>query len=216
MWSTRGRACSRSPTPGKDRAASLAAVEALEPLDTDAPAGDLLNVLSEAVDGARTAVREFTASDPAHEDTGTTLTAMLWSGSQLALVHVGDSRAYLWRDGDLFQVTHDHTYVQSLVDEGRFSPDEAASQPQRAMLLRALQRDGTAEPDLHLREARAGDRYLLCSDGLHAVIAEERLREVLEAEADPQDAVDRFVRLVNDGGAPDNIACVLADVVSAS
>ena len=101
---------------------------------------------------------------------GTTLTAMLWSGSQLALVHIGDSRAYLLRDGELFQITHDHTLVQSLLDEGRITAEEAASHPQRSLLLRALDGGDDPAPDLQLREARAGDRYLLCSDGLHAVV----------------------------------------------
>src|SRR2546430_3645777 len=93
-----------------------------------------------------------------HGHTGTTVTAMLWSGSQLALVHIGDCRAYLLRDGELFQITHDHTVVQSLIDEGRITPEEAASHPQRSLLLRAI--DGTAvELDTSLHDARAGDRY---------------------------------------------------------
>jgi protein phosphatase len=187
-----------------------------------------------AVRDAGTAVREFAAADPSLHEVGTTLTAMLWSGSQLALVHVGDSRAYLLRDGELYQITHDHTVVQSLVDEGRLTAEEAASHPQRSILIRALHA-GTAaepagpgaepagpgaepagpgaEPDLQLRDARIGDRYLLCSDGLHTVVPTAMLRDVLSAVPDPDQAVRRLVELANHGGGPDNIACVVADVV---
>ena len=199
---------------GGDRTASAVAIEALEFLDTELPAGDLLHRLREAMDGAQIAVREFITADPARENTGTTLTAMMWDGAQFALGHVGDSRVYLLRGGATTQITHDHTYVQSLVDEGRMTPDEAASHPQRATLVRALHRDATTEPDLHLREARPVDRYLLCSDGLHAVVPEQRLHEVLETAPTPQGAVDQFIALTNDAGAPDNVSCIIVDVLT--
>lgn len=138
---------------GADHAASTAALDALIPLDAEAPAGDPLEVLGSAAAGARKAVQDFATSDPSRARSGTTLTAMLWSGTQCGVVHVGDSRVYLLRGGELSQITHDHTYVQSLVDEGKLTPEEAATHPQRATLLRALHRDDTTEPDLHLREA---------------------------------------------------------------
>lgn len=142
-----------------------------------------------------------------------TLTALLWSGSRLALVHIGDSRAYLLRDGELLQITHDHTYVQSLVDEGRLTADEAASHPQRSLLAQALTGTGGPQPDLSLYEAVAGDRYLLCSDGLSAVVPAGSLREVLTESDGPQQALDELVARAYAAGAPDNIACVVADVV---
>lgn len=194
--------------------ASSAAIEALKPLDTEVPAGDLLNALERAIHSADAAVRDFVAADPAHEGRGTTLTAMVLSGSRLALVHVGDCRAYLLRGGDLFQITHDHTLVQSLIDEGRLTPDEAASHPQRLLLLRALSGAGV-EPDLHLREARAGDRYLLCSDGLSTAVETTAVKDTLLAAADPDAAVRRLVELANAGGGPDNVTCVVADIVDA-
>jgi len=194
-----------------DAPASAAAIDALKPLDTDMPAGDLLNALERAIHSADAAVRDLVAADPSHAGRGTTLTALLLSGSQLALVHVGDCRAYLLRDGDLFQITHDHTMVQSLLDEGRLTREEAASHPQRTLLLRALAGSGV-EPDLHLREARSGDRYLLCSDGLSTVVETAAVKEVLRTVADPEQAVRRLVDLANAGGGPDNVTCVVADV----
>ncbi len=144
--------------------------------------------------------------------TGTTVTAMLLSGSQLALVHIGDCRAYLLRDGELFQITHDHTVVQSLLDEGRITPEEAASHPQRSLLLRAI--DGTAvEPDTSLHDARAGDRYLLCSDGLTGVVSTEVIRATLRGTGYPDQAAAQLIEAANAGGGPDNVSCVVADIV---
>ncbi|MEU2749284.1 MerR family transcriptional regulator [Streptomyces collinus] len=192
--------------------ASSAAVEALRFLDTDeVPAGGVLNVLEDAVRGAEQAVRDVADGS---DDIGTTLTALLWTGSRLALVHIGDSRAYLLRDGELFRITHDHTMVQSMVDEGRLAPEEAVSHPQRAMLLKALTGGGTgAAPDLRLHDARPGDRYLLCSDGLSAVVPEHLIRELLVAPASPDETVQALVGAANAAGGPDNVSCVVADVV---
>ncbi|MEV5596971.1 MerR family transcriptional regulator [Streptomyces sp. NPDC052496] len=149
---------------------------------------------------------------PAPDHAGTTLTALLWTGSHLALVHVGDSRAYLLRGGELFQITHDHTHVQSLVEEGRLTPEEAESHPQRALLIRALDGSDGLEPEVGLREARPGDRYLLCSDGLSAVVPSDAVREALGAAGGPGHAVRDLVALAHDAGAPDNVSCVVADV----
>ncbi|MFG6196956.1 MerR family transcriptional regulator [Nonomuraea sp. JJY05] len=194
--------------------ASAAAVDALKPLETMAvPAEDLLGALADAVGEADRTIGEIAASTPSGEAV-TTLTALLWSGSRLALVHIGDTRAYLVRDGELFQITHDHTYVQGLVDEGRLTAEEAASHPQRALLARALTGTGGARPQLSLHAAAAGDRYLLCSDGLSAVVPAGSLREVLTGSGAPQHALDELVALAYAAGAPDNIACVVADVVS--
>jgi PPM family protein phosphatase len=191
-------------------AASAAVIEALKPLEAAVPAGDLLNAMEDAVAQAGPALRELAAAEPG---TGTTLTAMLWSGSQLALVHVGDTRAYLLRAGDLFQITHDHSVVQSLLDEGKITPEEADSHPQRSLLLRAIDGRAAAEPDVSLHDAQAGDRYLLCSDGLTAVVPAGVIRDVLGAPGDPEQAVGRLIDLANEAGGPDNVACVVADVV---
>jgi protein phosphatase len=144
--------------------------------------------------------------------TGTTLTAMVVAGSHLALVHIGDSRAYLLRDAELFQITHDDTLVQAMVDEGRLTSEEAASHPQRAMLLRALDGRPATVPKMRLHQPRPGDRYLLCSDGVSAVIPDNDIQRVLSAAADPENAAAELMALVHGAGAPDNISCVVADI----
>jgi PPM family protein phosphatase len=191
--------------------ASSAAVEALRFLDTEeVPAGNVLNLLEEAVRGATEALRNATDDSEAN---GTTLTALLWTGSRLALVHIGDSRAYLLRGGELFRISHDHTVVQSMIDEGSLTEEEATAHPQRSLLLKAL---GTGTPDLRLRDAARGDRYLLCSDGLSGVVPEDRVRELLATGAAPDEAVRTLVAEANTAGGPDNVSCVVADVVEAA
>ena len=197
----------------RGEAASAAVIEPLRPLEAALPAGNLLNAMEDAVRQADSALRDLAAADPG---TGTTLTAMLWSGSQLALVHVGDTRAYLLRAGELFQITHDHSVVQALLDEGKITPEEAESHPQRSLLLRAIAGDGVTETDVSLHEAQAGDRYLLCSDGLTAVVSAAVIRDALSAPGDPEQAVGRLIDLANEAGGPDNIACVVADVTDSA
>jgi protein phosphatase len=195
--------------------ASRAAVESLMTVADDATlrAGDLLNALQDAVTAANQAIGGFAGAGEADAVAGTTLTGLVWTGSQLALVHIGDSRAYLLRDGELFQITHDHTVVQAMVDSGRVSPEEAVSHPQRALLLRALDGRAPATPDVRLQDARPSDRFLLCSDGLSAVLPDAEIRRVVAAAADPKQAVGGLVDLVRVAGAPDNVSCIVADVV---
>ncbi|MEO3978424.1 MerR family transcriptional regulator [Streptomyces sp. CAU 1734] len=193
-------------------AASAAAVEVFRRLDAGAiPAGALLNTLEDAIGSAAELVAR-TGTGSAPEETGTTLTAMLWTGSQLALVHIGDSRAHLLRGGELFRITHDHTAARSMVADGRITKAEAESHPQRSLLVRALARGADTTPDIRLRHAEPGDRYLLCSDGLSSVVAEGEIRRVLTAAEEPSDAVRELIALANGAGGPDNISCVVADV----
>jgi PPM family protein phosphatase len=196
--------------------ASAVAISALAGLDDDVPGLDMLGALADAVAKANARLHDMSAADPSVEGMGTTLTAMLWSGQRVALCHIGDSRAYLLRDGDFLQITRDHTLVQSLLDEGRISPDEAATHPQRSLILRALDSRTDAEPDLSMREALAGDRYLLCSDGLSDVVTEETLHRALAGIADPDEAVIQLVDLANRAGGPDNITCIVADVLDSA
>ncbi|MCC8480781.1 MerR family transcriptional regulator [Streptomyces globisporus] len=204
--------------------ASAAAIEALKPStwgrDGALSAADLLNALEDTADSAARAVRDAVAPCEAPDGSGTTLTAMLWTGSRLGLVHIGDSRAYLLRGGELFRITHDHSLVQSMIDDGSLSPEEAASHPGPALLLRALVGKArpaavavACRPDVRLQEVLAGDRYLLCSDGLSAVVDAADLRTAVVAADDPEEAVRRLVGLAREAGGPDNVACAVADVV---
>ncbi|MFD5642353.1 MerR family transcriptional regulator [Streptomyces anulatus] len=208
--------------------ASAAAIEALKPTawgggDGALSAADLLNALEDTADSASRAVRNAVAPCADPDGSGTTLTAMLWTGSRLGLVHIGDSRAYLLRGGELFRITHDHSLVQSMIDDGSLSREEAASHPGRALLLKALVGEARSapvavacRPDVRLREVLAGDRYLLCSDGLSAVVDEAELRAAVITAEVPEEAVRRLVGLAHEAGGPDNVACVVADVVVAA
>ncbi|QLQ38658.1 MerR family transcriptional regulator [Micromonospora robiginosa] len=191
-------------------AAGAAAVHALRSLErADAPAADLLAALADAVARADRAVRAQGGDD---DRPASTLTAIVRRGTRLALVHVGDTRAYLLRGGELSRLTQDHTYVQTLVDQGRLTPAEAGAHPQRALLARALGAGGEVEADLALRTALTGDRYLLCSDGLSATVDPAALHAALAGADDPETAVGKLVDLAYAAGAPDNVACVVADV----
>ncbi len=191
--------------------ASKIVIGAIAYLDEDRRTDDLITELREATASANDQLREQVVKDRQLEGMGTTLTALLFAGNRLGLVHIGDSRAYLLRGGQLVQITHDHTFVQALIDEGRITAEEANSHPQRSLILRAL--NGTdIEPDLSIREVRVGDRYLVCSDGLTAVVSAETIMQALQVP-DPQGCANRLVELALRGGGPDNITCIVADVI---
>jgi PPM family protein phosphatase len=196
--------------------ASSVTISALTGLDDEVPADHLLGELAAAVATASNTLHQMSVEDPSLEGMGTTLTALLWSGTTVAICHIGDSRAYLLRDGELRQITRDHTLVQSLVDDGRLSPAQAATHPQRSLVMRALQSGTEAEPDLKTIEAKAGDRYLLCSDGLSDVVSEETLHDTLIRCTDREQAVAKLIDLAIHGGGPDNITCIVADIVDSS
>ena len=193
--------------------ASAVAISTIAPLDDDIPGADLTGTLEAAIRDANSTLHQMVGEDPTLEGMGTTLTAMLWSGGRVGVAHIGDSRAYLLRDGDLYQITRDHTLVQQLVDEGRITLEEAATHPQRSLLLRALDGRGEVEPETNLREAQLGDRYLLCSDGLSTVVSADTLLRTLSTVPDPEQATRELIDLANRGGGPDNITCIVADVV---
>jgi serine/threonine protein phosphatase PrpC len=193
--------------------ASAVAIAALAPLDADTSGVDMLQALADAIVEANAELHQIAQADPATEGMGTTLTAMLWSGDEVALCHIGDSRAYLLRDDVYQRITHDHTLVQSLVDEGRLTPEAAAAHPQRSLVMRALQSSVPAEPDLALLKAKVGDRYLLCSDGLSDVVSDETVHKTLSELTDLDEAVAQLIDLAIRSGGPDNITCILADVI---
>jgi PPM family protein phosphatase len=194
--------------------ASSTAVATLAELDSEElPAGDVLTALDDAMLTSAERIAQFIEADPSRAGMGTTLTAVLWRGGRIALIHVGDSRAYLLRDGELSQITHDHTYVQTLIDAGRITEEEARTHPKRNLLLRAIDGTGVPEGETSIREAQVGDRYLLCSDGLSGVVTDAAIEAVLVEVADPTAAVTELVELALAAGAPDNVTAVVADVI---
>ncbi|HZN76502.1 MAG TPA: PP2C family serine/threonine-protein phosphatase [Micromonosporaceae bacterium] len=190
--------------------ASNIVIAAMAPLDEDVPNDAMVDALRSAVETANQQLRDTVDANPHLEGMGTTLTAMLFSGSKIGMVHIGDSRAYLLRDSEFHQITKDDTYVQMLVDEGRISAEEASSHPQRSLLTRAM--DGRdIDPDYSVRQVLTGDRYLLCSDGLSGVVSSDTIGETLREYTDQQQCVERLVQLALRGGGPDNITVIVAD-----
>jgi serine/threonine protein phosphatase PrpC len=194
--------------------ASSTAIARLVALDDAAVGGgDALERLTEALTDANQDLRDRVAAEPSLHGMGTTVTAILYSGNKLALAHIGDSRGYLQREGQLTQITHDHTFVQTLVDEGRLTEEEARNHPQRNLITRVLTGERDDTPDLSVRDAKPGDTYLLCSDGLTGVVSEETLSEVLGDGSDVAARAERLIDLALKGGASDNVTCIVADVI---
>lgn len=193
--------------------ASSLTVGRMVALDGESFGGDALALLATTLREANAELRRRTDDDPALAGMGTTTTALMRYGNKLAVAHIGDSRAYLLRGAELTRITRDHSFVQSLIDEGRITPDEAEQHPQRSVVTRVLTGDPDDEPDLSVREARVGDRYLLCSDGLTDVVRDATIAETLAEHADPAAAADAFVQMALRGGGRDNVTCIVAFVV---
>lgn len=191
--------------------ASQYLVASLAKLDEDEPGQDLTGALIAAMERGNRAIAAHVDAHPETDGMGCTLTALLFDGRRVGLIHVGDSRAYLLRDGALTQITKDDTFVQSLVDRGELSADEAHSHPRRSLILKALTGE-PVEPTAVTREARVGDRYLLCSDGLSDPVSTETIAETLRTGT-ADSAADRLVQLALRSGGPDNITVVVADVL---
>ena len=191
--------------------ASQLMIAALAHLDDDEPGDDLLGKLERATREGNAAIADQVDDEPELDGMGTTLTAILFAGKKLGLVHIGDSRAYLLRDDALAQITRDDTFVQWLVDEGRITAEQAHSHPQRSLIMRALT-GNEIEPTLTVREARTGDRYLLCSDGLSDVVSDETIENTMR-EGTNDECADRLIELALRSGGPDNVTVVIADVI---
>ncbi len=195
--------------------ASSVAVAALAPLDGESHGpDDALDELERALEGAREEIIARTEADPELAGMGTTVTAILRAGNKLAMVHLGDSRGYLFRDGVLTQVTTDHTFVQHLVNTGKITPEEAEHHPQRSVVMRVLgDFDIDIAPDLSVREARPGDRWLLCSDGLSGFVSGETIARTLHELPDVDTCAERLVQLALRAGGGDNVTVLVADVL---
>lgn len=195
--------------------ASAIMIRRLEGLDDVAVAtgAAALTVLTNAVADANDEVRVSADADPARAGMGTTTTAMLLADDgEMALVHVGDSRGYRFRDGALTQVTIDDTYVQMLVDSGEIEAEDARHHPQRALVTQAIQ-GGVFEPHQYVLHPEPGDRYLLCSDGLSDVLTDETIETALATYPQPLECAERLVKLTLAAGAPDNVTVIIVNVV---
>jgi protein phosphatase len=194
--------------------ASATIIDALSPLGDSEPGYDLVGRLLEAVVTGNAAIARRVADDPRLQGMSTTLTAILFAGDRYCLLNIGDSRTYLLRDGALEQLTRDDSYVQLLVDEGHITQEAAAGHPQRNLVLQALTGEEVMEPTMTVREARAGDRFMLCSDGLSDVVGRDTLAATLE-QGDPQESVARLVALALENHTRDNVTAIVADVIEA-
>lgn len=193
--------------------ASEIMMSALVGLEEVPETAEPLAALHAAVEAGNRQIGEAAEADPAREGMGTTVTALLLSGGQFVLLHVGDSRAYLLRDGVLSQLTKDDTFVQSLVDRGMLTPDEARSHPRRSLVTQAVQ-GHQLEPAYSTLTPLVGDRFLLCSDGLSDIITDETIAECLVTQTDRQQCAEQLVKLALQAGAPDNVTVVIADIAA--
>nr|WP_063746826.1 PP2C family serine/threonine-protein phosphatase [Catenuloplanes japonicus] len=192
--------------------ASQLTIEAVAPFDSLISDEQQVEALHAMVEAANARIHEHVSANPTLQGMGTTLTALLFSGSLFALVHVGDSRAYLLRDGKLVQLTRDDTYVQMLVDEGVITEAEADVHPRRSVVTQALQGEAVA-PAYAKIPPEAGDRWLLCSDGLSGVVSLETMNETMLEYPDMQECAKRLIDLALRAGGPDNITVVLVDLI---
>ena len=198
---------------GGDVASAIAAKRVAE-ADTEYPSvRDAEFALQQALIAANAMLAETVFEHSELTGMGTTVSGILRVGDQLALAHIGDSRVYRFRDGELTQITSDHTFVQRLVDSGRITPEEAAVHPRRSVLMRVLgDVDASPEIDTAIFDTKPGDRWMLCSDGLSSYVADDKMQTILATVRTAQGAADRLVKESLDHGAPDNVTVVLVDI----
>ena len=193
--------------------ASAVAIDTVRHVDQDTAGKQMLEVLGRAVNAANDRIADLVDADPALDGMGTTLTGALFDGSELGLAHIGDSRAYRMRDETLERLTHDHSWVQSLVDDGKISEAEAANHPHRSLLLKVLNGQPANDPDLPLVPVAAGDRLMFCSDGVCGLVEDDEIEAALRLPT-LEAALERLVSEALAEGGIDNITVIVADVVA--
>jgi protein phosphatase len=191
--------------------ASEAVVRALSVLEDAAADQPATAALREAVEAANEEISAAGRADPVRDGMGTTVTALLLAGSELALLHIGDSRGYLLRGGELRRLTRDDTFVQELIDQGVLTVEEARRHPLRSVVTRAVQ-GRPLEPSLAMLTPEPGDRYLLCSDGLSDVVPEAAMARTLAGNPDLERCAQALIELALHAGGPDNITVVVAEI----
>ncbi len=192
--------------------ASAVAINELRDSDGDFRESDMLEVAAGAIGRANERIRELVAADPSLDGMGTTVCGLLFDGERLAVANIGDSRGYRLRDGHFERITRDHSWVQTLVDDGRITEAEALVHPHRSLILKVLNGQSNHQPDLEMSDIKVGDRYLICSDGLCGMVTDAAIKQVVDGD-DPAAVVEELIRIAYAEGGLDNITIVLADVV---
>lgn len=173
---------------------------------------EMLGLMAGIVDRANARLGELIEEDATIDGMGTTFCGALFNGEEFAVGHIGDSRGYRLRDGELEQFTHDHSWVQALIDEGKITPQQAATHPHRSLILKVLNGQEGFEPDLQILDAKLGDRILFCSDGLSGLISDDEIRDLL-ADSPVDEAAEKLAAAANEAGGHDNITVVIGEVV---
>src|SRR5947209_3047066 len=195
---------------GGARAGEVASEIAIESFQDGLPeSGSPEQELAERVREANRAIYDRASQEPELQGMGTTLTAAYVDDAHLSIAHVGDSRAYLFRDGELRRLTQDHSLVDELVRRGKLTEQQAAEHPQRSIITRALGPEPDVEVDTWTYSLKAGDVLLLCSDGLTSMIAEERIAQILTSTRELEQAAEELIGEANEAGGRDNITVVL-------
>jgi protein phosphatase len=198
---------------GGDVASAIAAKRVADADQEYATPEDAEYALQSALIAANSLLAETVFEHSELTGMGTTVSGVLRVGNSVVLAHIGDSRIYLFRDGELTQMSADHTFVQRLVDSGRITAEEAAVHPRRSVLMRVLgDVDAAPEIDTAIHEVKAGDRWVLCSDGLSSYVSEDKIASILQTVRTAQGAADRLVKESLDHGAPDNVTVVITDI----
>ncbi len=195
--------------------ASAVAIDTLQRIDGPAAGELMLEVLAGAIHKANDRIADLVEADSNLDGMGTTVTGAMFDGVELGMVHIGDSRAYRLRDGHLERLTHDHSWVQSLVDEGKISEAEAAYHPHRSLLLKVLNGQPANDPDLSMVQVQAGDRLMFCSDGVCGLVDDAEIESAL-ALPEIEESVGQLVAVSLAEGGIDNITVIVADVVEAN
>jgi serine/threonine protein phosphatase PrpC len=196
---------------GGARAGEVASRMAVEQFDAAADGADAPpeQQLAEVARGANRKIHKMAQEDSAYAGMGTTFTAALVTGREIAIGHVGDSRLYRFRDDELERLTHDHSLVEEFVRQGKLTPEEAEVHPQRSIITRALGPEPEVEVDTYTHAGRDGDVYLINSDGLTGMISEEQVAEILRDRGSLEDAAEKLIAAANENGGKDNITVVL-------
>lgn len=198
---------------GGDVASALTIQRVVEIDRPFASANEAEFALHSSLTAANAVLAETVFDHPELTGMGTTVSGLVLVGGQAVIAHIGDSRIYLLRDGELSQITNDHTFVQRLVDSGRITEEEAAVHPRRSVLMRVLgDVDATPEIDTSIMATHVGDRWLVCSDGLSSYVGEDKISTILSTVTGATEAAERLVKESLDHGAPDNVTVVLVDI----